>query len=111
MYTNNIVYANPNNSITVSGRFGQSGSISNYSFQVWYNIGNGYVLITSIVATGGNGASAATTFNLPTAINSTGIYCIATTLSNTALSSLNSTTIANAATYKLSVDIYLLEII
>jgi hypothetical protein len=111
MYMNNIVYANPSDSITVSGRFGQSGSITNYSFQVWYNIGAGYVLITSIVATGGNGASAATTFNLPAAINSTGIYSIATTLSNTALSSLNSTTIANAATYKLSVDIYLLEII
>jgi len=109
-YNNAILYANSGNSVTFNGRFGQSGSISNYKYQCWYNIGSGWILISTTTATGGNGASAVSTFTY-NYTSTSGIYAVAS-LSTTALSSLDSTTITTyASSYRLSVDIYMIQIL
>jgi hypothetical protein len=85
-YNNAILYANSGNSVTFNGRFGQSGSISNYKYQCWYNIGSGWILISTTTATGGNGASAVSTFTYNYTSRS-GIYAVASSLSTTGLKS------------------------
>ena len=110
-YTSMLIYANPGNNITFSGRFGQPYYISNYKYSCWYNIGNGWVLINTTTATGGNGGTVISTFNLPAAINTSMICALATTLSISSLSSLNTLTIYSASIYLISVDIYLLKIL